>query len=441
MIESISYRNIIIENNNNLIKQITTFIVITLVVFLAWGCLVKLESASVSSGIVIVESKKKNIQHLEGGIVESVFVTEGQRVNKGQPLLKVSDISSNSKLNQIKLTLISYKLQYMRLIAERNNKSSFTPEIDFDGNPLLNSEVATMIQNQKSLFFSRISMQQKEISILDSRLVGAKNLITSTKQMIEQKEKVLNYLDQEIQMHEKLIDKGYTSKQKILELKRSEASLQSDIISMQSNIEDNKSTINELNKQKKAVTDRNLSDIEDQLSTVRNKIVDLSSQLQSQNDLQSRTIIRSPSDGVVMNMQINTAGEIINPAQTIMEIVPDNDKLIIQTLIKPTDIDVVKVGQNAEIRFTAYNFRTTPLIKGTVTLVDADRSMVKEGDKENSGYKVQIMLDPTSLSRDKELNLYPGMPVEVYILNKEKSPISYLVEPFENSLSKAFREN
>lgn len=430
----------IVKKNNQLISRSFIFLFVAMSLFFAWGLFAKLHSASISSGVIIVESKKKNIQHLEGGIVNKVFVDEGQYVHKGQALIKISDVSSVSKLKQTELTLLSYQLKFQRLISERDNQNDFYPDEHLLSKRSLLPEFDRLIQNQKSLFFSRMNMRKKQLDILDGRLYSTKSAQKSSELLIQQKKLALQYLDEEITMHEKLIVKGYTSKQKLLELQRSKAGAESDIISIQASINDSKSKVEELIKQKNTTIDSSRTDIENELYEVSNKIVELRSSLETQNDLQKRTIVRSPSDGIVMGMQITSPGEVVPPRMTMMEIVPAHDQLLVETMIKPTDIDVVKKGQQAEIRLTAYNSRTTPMIKGVVTLIDADTTVINDQINNSSGYKAQIKLDELELSNISNIKLYPGMPVEVYITIKEKTPLEYLVEPFKNSVFRAFRE-
>ena len=133
--------------------------------------------------------------------------------------------------------------------------------------------------------------------------------------------------------------------------------------------------------------------------------------------------------------------ELSEKNQKQIVIVPDNDELLIEALIKPTDIDSVKKGQKALVRLSAYNYRTTPVLHGKVIYIDADRTVINQGENTKSGFKIKVKLDRNDLIHNKEFNLYPGMPADVYVILKEKSPLDYLLEPFEQSLFRAFRES
>lgn len=428
----------LIKNNNSLVKGGFIFLGLSLLLFFLWGSFAKLESASIASGVIIVESNKKSIQHLEGGIVSQVYVHEGQTVKKNQPLIKISNVSYYSNFKQLKLQWISNQLKYQRLVAERENALIFTPNVDSQDMGL---EVRTIMTNQRALFNSRVDMRRKELEIVKSRHKQAIRSKLFYEQMLIQKKKALTYLSDEINMHSKLLADGYTSKLKVLELKRSEVLLASDVISIQSSIDEAQSSIEEFIRQISAIKERNRSEIENQIAEAKGQLISLKSELKTAQDRQERTVIRSPSEGIVLGLQVHSAGEVISPGKTLLQIVPDNDELLIEALIKPTDIDSVKKGQKALVRLSAYNYRTTPVLHGKVIYIDADRTVINQGENTKSGFKIKVKLDRNDLIHNKEFNLYPGMPADVYVILKEKSPLDYLLEPFEQSLFRAFRES
>jgi HlyD family type I secretion membrane fusion protein len=438
---SLKSSNLLMASNDRLVKNALLFLLISAVIFIGWSVMVKLDSASVSAGMVVVESKRKSIEHLEGGIVAEVYVHEGQSVVAGTPLLKISDVSFITRLRQTQLTWISYQLQYQRLLAERDHLNYFTPKIDGSLFPDLTLDIQTLIANQQALFSSRVDMRTQELDIIDSRVSQSANRIASSSKMLQQKKLALSFLGDEIAMHNKLLKDGYTSKLKVLELKRSEVLLTSDIISVQSDLNEAASSVTELKQQKEAIKQRNTSDLENQISDIRNQLLSLESELKTAQDVQERTVIKSPSSGIVLGMKVNAPGEVVSPGEPIMEIIPNHDSLVIESLIQPNDIDAVKKGQMALIRLSAFNSRTTPVIHGEVFYVDADRTYQKEGDKTSSGYRIKIKLDQDELALNPEISLYPGMPAEVYVLLKQKSPLDFLLEPFKDSLFRSFRES
>ncbi|MDP2573392.1 MULTISPECIES: HlyD family type I secretion periplasmic adaptor subunit [Vibrio] len=429
----------LMTDNNRLIKRATIFLFLSLGLFAAWTWFAKLDSAAIASGIVIVESKRKSIEHLEGGIVAQVYVREGQKVEKGAPLIKISDITFQSRLKQTQLTWISRQIEYQRLLAERDNLSRYVPSIDKEQFPHLALEIDTLIANQRSLFTSRMDMRMKELDIVDSRLKQTRNRRSFSSQMLAQRKQALGFLNDEIEMHDQLLAEGFTSRLKVLELKRSEVLLVSDIISVQSELDGQILSLSELDQQKSAIQQRNRSEVETQIAEVRNALITLEAELNLAKDVQARTVVKSPASGVVLGLKVNAAGEVVGAGESLMEIVPDNDSLIVEAIINPNDIDVVRVGQQALIRLSAFNFRTTPPVQGEVVYIDADRT--NSDGEELSGFKVKVKLNSQEISNNPDLELYPGMPAEVYVLLEEKRPLDYLLEPLKVSLLRAFRES
>ncbi len=432
--------NKLIASNDRLVKRAGIILLVTVAIFVIWSSTVSIDSASVSSGMVVVESSRKPIEHLEGGIVSQVYIKEGQRVKVGDPLLKLSDISYRNRLRQAQLTYISEQLNYQSLKAERDHLVSFEPQVDPYTFPNLSLEISTLINSQHSQFESNVQMKQKELAMLDSRLMKAKQLVVSLKSRLEQQTLAQTFLADEIEMHNKLLKDGYTSRLRVLELKRAEVLLNSDILSIQSELDSAVSSIAELSQQKSAIEGRNRSNLEKALSESRNRILTLESELRTVQDLQERTVLKSPSNGIVLGLKVNSAGEVVQPGESIMEIIPNHDSLIIESLIAPKDIDSVHLGLKAVIRLSAYNSRVTPVVHGEVVYLDADRTVVHEGGNTVSGYKIKIKLNKEELDNNSEFKLYPGMPADVYVLLKSKHPIDYFIEPLVDSLFKAFRE-
>jgi HlyD family secretion protein len=433
-------QNYYISQNNKLVRNTFIFLLFALFVFGAWSFFANISSAAVSSGSISVESRKKSIEHLSGGIVSNIYVKEGQYVTKGMPLIKVSDVTTQSKLKQTWLTLLSYKVQYARLLAERAGDAQFKVDLDLSEYKDFILEIDTLISNQKQLFNSRISRRRNELQILDSRISQAQAQIQTSEQMLKQNVLALSYLNDEIKMHDKLLEDGYTSKLQVLELKRNEALLQSDIMSMRTSVSTAKSNLNELHQQKNVTVNENKSEIESEISDIRNKILSLNAELGTLRDTQNRTVLRSPVDGIVLGLSVNSTGEIIKAGEPIMEIVPSLDELLVETLINPKDIDSVHKGLNAMVRLSSFDSRTTPMIRGEVVYVAADKTMSQQGQNSVNGYKVKIKLSSDELKENPEIKLYPGMPAEVFVVLRDKRPIDYLLEPLLGSFFKAFRE-
>lgn len=433
--------NFYIRKNEKLVLRILVFLAASIIVFGSWMFLARLSSASVASGNVSVESERKSIEHISGGIVSSIYVADGQHVVKGQPLVKVEDIPNETYLNKTRLSLINYRMQYQRLLAERDGNDYFEPNKFLNDKQINRDEIQSIVENQKALFHSRTSRVRSQIEILDSRIRQSERRIEVSNMMLHQNQLALGYLVDEINMHSKLLENGYTSKLQVLELMRNKALLNSDIISMQTSVESAQATLLETMRQKDALISESQAEIESSISAINEQILSTASELSRLNDIQSKTIIRSPSAGVVLGLTINSQGDIIKPGEPIMEIVPTLDELLVETLINPKDIDSVHEGLVAQVRLTSFDARTTPIIHGKVVFVAADTTVIQHGQNSLNGYKVKIKLDKTELDRNPQIDLYPGMPAEVYVILKERRPIDYLLDPLFESFFRAFRES
>ncbi|CAH0526159.1 HlyD family type I secretion periplasmic adaptor subunit [Vibrio hippocampi] len=431
--------NEIQSKNRRLITRSLVIIVITFGGFFGWSWFATLESAAIAPGIVVVESKRKSIEHLEGGIVAAVYVNEGDVVKPGAALIKIADTSSASRLKQSRLAWMSRKIEYMRLLAERKDEPSFSPKIDRELTRGIELEVETLAANQQSLFLSRANIRQQEHAIISSRLLNARDRQKFVARMLKQNENARRYLLQEINMHATLLQDGYTSKIKLLELKRSRVLLESEIISVQADLASSQQSAIELEQQLNAISQRNRSEIENMIAEVKNDLIIAEADLKLAIDTQQRSIVTSPVNGIVKSITVNAIGEVVSPGEVIMEVVPDQDGLVVEAIVAPVDIDMVQLGQKALIRLSALNYNKVPPVHGEVIFVDADINENAQGEK--TGFKVKVKLDPADVENSEDIQLYPGMPAEVYVLLEKKRPLDFLLDPLRTSLLRAFRES
>ncbi len=430
--------NTFVDQNDKLIRNIALSLLLAAGFFLGWSYFSTLDAASIAQGTVVVESKRKSIQHLNGGMVSDVYVREGQYVKAGSPLIQVSDVELLNRVQQSTLSWISHDIQHQRLLAERAQSPNFVPSIELSRYPELSKSIEGLILNQKSLFESRIALRKKEQAILASRITQSEQTKQASERLLIQKQHALLLLHSEIEMHKKLLKDGFTSRLRLLELERSEALLKGDLIGVQSDIDAAKASLSELEHQVEAIIKSKRSEIETEIAKLRIQLASLEYDVKTSNENYQRSIVYSPTSGIVLGLSVHSTGEVIGAGEVLMEIVPTDDQLVIEALVKPTDIDDIVLGQQALVRLSAYDFRTTPMVEGKVFYIDADRTESQDSSKV-SGYKIKVKLSTTDVLEDA--GLVPGMPAEVYVLTKQKRPIDYLLEPLTNSFLKAFRES
>jgi len=406
-----------------------------------WAAFAKLDSGAPLPGQVVVESSKKIIQHLEGGIVEKIFVKDGDRVKKGDILIKFKDTKAKSSKQSLEAQYYEALALEDRLIAENNreNKIVFSKELD----KLEKSKKERLIKAQTSIFNNRKSSFLKEKEITSQKIASLKQQIENTKELIKSKKSLLRSYKDEAKEQQELYEEQYIDKVKLRELKRKIESLESEILSSKRDITRAQIQISE-EKTKLALSQEDFfKKIKLQLSKNRITIADTRAKLLEINDRLERTNLRAPVSGTILNMKIHTIGAVVSPGKPIMEIVPADSKLIIEARLSPKYIDYVKVGLKANLSFPAFQLKGRLLkksIEGKVIFVAADSTTDKQG---HSFYTVKLIVDKDGEKtlKDENLEILPGMPVSVVIKIGQQTLLEYLLKPMIMMVHKAFLEN
>lgn len=410
-------------------------------IVIIWGAFAPIDSAAVAQGSVTLLSNKKTIQHLEGGIIEEIFVKDGDVVTKNQPLMRLSDVSSIASRDMARAQLYLAHATESRLIAERDN----LPEIKFNQDILDSSQtdeaLAKIISSQIALFNSHVSGQASKVAALNERINQSKEQIRGQMAQKNSTQLQLNLVRENLKSIQTLVDKGYSTRTYLLGVQRNEKELEgnlglydSEIAKIHQSITETEITItNQKNEYETAISD-GLHDAQAQIS-------DLTDKLRASQDIVNRAVITAPTNGVVNALKYHTIGGIIEHGMPIMDIVPQDDQLIIEARVKPSDIDIVRGGLDARIMFTAYKAGTTPKVDGKVIQVSADRITDNQMNPPDSYYLARVEVDKKFLSKmAKSVELYPGMPTDVLIKTGSRSFLSYLFSPIIDSMHRAFRE-
>ncbi|MCE2594729.1 HlyD family type I secretion periplasmic adaptor subunit [Motilimonas cestriensis] len=404
-----------------------------------WLCFTYLDSAAIAPGTITVEGKRKSIEHFEGGIVERVLVKEGDMVEAGEPLIELSSISAKTRFSQLQQKLYSSLAQKQRLESERNGAET----LEFSQDLLVAAEshpaLLSVMKTQQLLFSGRQKLMQSELAVLDARLERVASDRVALEQKLKQEKRAFEYLRQEAAMHEELLPAGYTSKLKALEIQRTKARLSGDLMDLEGRLRNREMAQLEIHQQRLSMKHQNISQIEQELQELAKVMDDTVEQLTQAKDVLSRVVLSSPSTGRVVGLSVFNRGDVISPGETLMQVVPENDRLIVEASLKPEDIDVITKGQKAMVRLAAYSFRTTPPIEGEIIHVAADRLVSKDKSHEE-GFVIKVAINPDDLAHLKNVKLHPGMPAEVFVVLNKRRPIDYLLEPLQLDLYRAFRE-
>lgn len=418
-------------------KKVSLFgIVIILLVFGlfgVWAIFSQIDLAVQAPGEVIVKSYKKTVMHPQGGIVDKIYIKEGDYVKKGEKLLSLDSTQLRTKLKEAQKQFENMLAQKARIEAELKNSD----HIDFPSS--INEEIK---QEQQSIFNNRRKNLHNQLQTLKSQINELKNEITSIEATIKYKSKILNSYQNELTKWQDLYEKGLVDQLKILDLQRKIDQLQGEIQSLKSQIEQNRSRITELKNRIKLTKSQYKKELYDTLAKINEKLPTIESQIAVLKDAITKNIITAPSQGNIVSMKIHAPGEVVTPHKPILYIVPRKDQLIVEAHISPMDIDKVKPGEQAEIHFASYVDPSAKPVYGKVIYVSAD--IIKdERDPRIQYYKALVQITPEGLKAIKEngFKIVPGMPVTVFIKAGKRSFISYILMPLEQLLKGAFHAN
>jgi HlyD family type I secretion membrane fusion protein len=398
----------------------------------AWAALAPLQSAVVAQGIVKVSSERKTVQHLEGGVIKDILVKEGDEVDADELLIRLDDTTPKARVELLQSKLDRLRATLARLQAEQTGLAA----IEFPEELLQrqdDSKVARLLASEREVFESRREALTGEKEVLlqrgrqyEEQIAGLKTQISSTRVQ-------LGTIKEEKDAVEILYKKGVYEKPRYLELKRALARLEGQIGAHRSSIAQVEERIGEVKLRIIDLEKKRAEQINTQMQQVQSDLFDTEETLRAAKNTLERTDIRAPQAGTVVGLSVHTVGGVIRSGSDILDIVPEGDVLVVEARVRPEDIDIVHEGLEAEVLLTAFNRRTTPALPGSVTRVSADSFM----DDAGTFYRIRVEIDPQHIT---DLDLYPGMPAEVYLLTGQQTALAYLLKPIEDSLRRGLLE-
>lgn len=355
--------------------------VVTLSVFLGglgyWAATAKLESAAIAYGDLSVLTKRQEIQHLEGGIIEKLYVQEGDLVEKGQLLIQLSKRQAMAKLDSLSGRFIHTLAKENRLSAELDELPTIVWSDDLESIPRVDIvQEAQLVQNK--IFEARKRFFDSKLSIIEQSISGANLELENLQQTKVIETERLNFIAEEIDSNQALVQKGFSGKSTLLQLKRLAAEVRSTLsqldrqsLTVRKRLDENLAQIEELKLER-------LNEIVEELRNTKTEIVAIREEYRSAQDIVARTTINAPISGRVVNMQVFTEKGVIGSGETLLELVPQDDKLLVEARVNPQDIDLVNPGQQAHVRLTALNARTLAPLDGTVLTISADKLFARK---------------------------------------------------------------
>ena len=398
--------------------------------------LIPMSRAVIAGGELTVTTRVKKIAHPHGGVVTEILVGNGTRVRSGQLLIRLdSNVSAASAAMTVE-GLDQLQAREARLLFERDSRS----KLEFPATMLARQNepsVAQAITEERRSFELNRSALTGKRSALQEQIAQASKAIGSYNVQADVYRQQEALIAEERKANEALWAKGYTTLQRRNELARAAVGLHGSVASAQAQASQLQSRIAEL-QQQIIVTDENARrEASAELAQVQAKILELRLSNVVAQDTNSRNTIRSPYDGVVDKLAFTSVGGVIPAGDTVMEIVPDHDPLIVTARVSPTDIDQLTVGQKATLRFSAFNSRITPEIEAQVSKIGADRTV--DAQRGIAFYAVEIEIADSELRKLGDLKLRPGMPAEAFIKTGADTMLSYLLKPLSDQFARAFR--
>lgn len=400
------------------------------------GATSELSGAVVAIGSLVVETNIKKIQHPTGGIVAELYVREGDRVAADQILIRLDETVARASLATVEKDLREYRARQARLEAERDQqaKIAFPADLMDASDP----DTVKIIDGEIKLFHFRRDASEGQKLQLRERITQLNEKITGLKVQYDAKLAEVRLIKKELDGVQDLWEKKLVPLTRMVALERNQARLDGEAGQLTASIAESRGRIAETELQIIQIDQDMRSDVARQLADIRAKVAELNERYVTAQDQLKRIDIRAPQSGLVHQLAVHTQGGVIAAGEPIMLIVPDADKLAVEVKVAPANVDQVHVGQDAVLRFSSFNQRSTPEIGGKVTLVSASTS--KEDKAETAFYTVRIAMDPKAIPALGDVRLIPGMPVDAYLRTSERTILSYLVKPLSDQMYRAFRE-
>ncbi|MDD2053640.1 HlyD family type I secretion periplasmic adaptor subunit [Pseudomonas putida] len=415
------------------VVRLTIWAIIGFFLFLLlWANFAVIDEVTRGDGKAIPSSKLQKIQNLEGGIVAELFVHEGQIVDAGAPLLRLDDTRFVSNVGETEADRLSMLLRVERLSAEVEERPLSIPEE-------VRSAVPSQAQNEQALYDSRRQQMHDEIGGLQEQFIQRQQELREFASKQAQYRSSLALQRQEIAMSEPLVAQGAVSPVEVLRLKRAEVETRGQLDATTLAIPRAESAIKEVQRKIDETRGKFRSEALTQLNEARTDLNKAQATGKALDDRVSRTLVTSPVRGIVKQLLVNTIGGVIQPGSDLVEIVPLDDTLLVEAKIRPQDIAFLHPGQEAIVKFTAYDYTIYGGLKATLEQIGADT--ITDEDKKNTYYMIKLRTERSHLGTDERpLLIIPGMVASVDIITGKKSVLSYLLKPILRARAEALHE-
>ena len=407
--------------------------------FGTWAFTAPLAAAIIAQGSFVASGQNKIVQHLEGGIIKELLVSEGDRVRFDQPLVRLDETAAQATERQLFLRQVRLDAIASRLNAEvtRAPEMSFPADVTDNIN---DPEIKPIVEGQQRNFDAARGKLQSEIGLLQQNIAAFHYRADGYQQQHDAVERQLALMKEEYAGKKVLLDKGLLRATEVKSIQRAMADAEGQIGRLAAEVSEAGAEIIKLEQQINQTEEAYKEQALEQLQSLEGDLDTVREQLRQARSVLNRVTINAPVAGTIVRAYYHTAGGVIESGKPILEILPSDVPLVIEAQVSRTDIDNVHVGQQATIRLTALNRRTTPVLDGKVIYVSADAIADMSGPAPREIYLARVSLPATEIARVKGFTPTPGMPAEVLLQTQERTFFRYLTKPIEDSMSRAFME-
>jgi HlyD family secretion protein len=413
--------------------------------FLGWAALAPLDAGAYAHGVIAVAGNRQAVQNREGGVVTGIEVKEGQTVVKGQILVELSASELRASERGMTGEMLTLLAQRARLVAERDQRPGIVAPPEFaklepEDQPL----AADALRLQRQQFQARRSSLQTQRGVLNQRVLQLSQQTNGAERQLDANREQQKLIAEELTGVQELAAKGFAPKTRVLALQRNAASLTGDDGNYRAQIARSNEAIGETRLQTLSLERQMMEEVSGQLRDVQVRLDDLQPKVLAAREQLGRATVRAPSSGKVVGLNVFTVGGVVAPGQTLMEIVPQDRRLVIQAKVSPNDADDLHPGQKTQIRFTSLHERDLPLLNGTLTELSADSFTDEKTGVQY--FRAEVAAPPEELDKIREIRgaqsgLQAGLPVEVLIPLRKRSALAYLVEPMFQTFWRMGREH
>lgn len=403
-----------------------------------WLAFASLASAVVAPAFVKVDLDRRPVQHAEGGTVREVLVRDGQRVVQGQPLLVLGDVSVDADMNRLTYRVAAERASVARLDAEQAMAGAIRWPDDVVAAADADPRVAEQVAKEKALFAARREALVSQVALLRAQQDKLAQEREALRAQIVQAQESLRHQRAELDSNRGLLKDGFISANRISQLEATVADYGVKLEERRSELARAEQRLIDNDLRIKGLESEYRQQASDQLKVTNSRLSEILQEQRKTSDASRRQVIAAPAAGEVMNLRFTSPGAVVSPREPIADIVPADARLMVEARIRTEDVSRVAQGQAAEVRFTAFKYRSTRLVAGKVVYVSPDRNVDRQSGLPY--YTAMIEADPAALAQASELKLQAGMPAEVYIKGEERTPLQYLAEPVTQVMRRAGRE-